>query len=218
MISLMLSFLLILINPYKQIQKARDAQKQHELKQINSALDSYYNDNNCYPQTLSFGSLWQNNSMVYMQKVPQDPDCASGGSCYTYAPDNASCPQWYALFTKVYNPNSSVTSCALEKLSSCVPSNYYQSGYNFCDISGRVNCAYMTTVTLPPNAGSQGAATPTPTLGPTATPTPTITPTPTPSCSKDYSCTGSPLRCNIISPLGSGQYCNSIPKCNGNCP
>lgn len=218
MIGVMFSFLLILINPFKQIQKARDSQRIQDVKQINSAMDAYYNDNNCYPQSVPFGSRWENNSMVYMQKVPQDPDCAYGGPCYTYVADNTTCPQWFTIFAKIYNPNSTSISCPLEKLSSCTPSNYSTSGYNFCGISGTVNCAYMQTVSLPPNSGSQGIPTPTVTPGPTQTPTPTVTPTPTPSCSKDYSCTGSPLRCNIISPLGSGQYCNSTPKCSGNCP
>lgn len=231
MVGVMFSFLIVLINPFAQIQKARDGQRQEDLKQINSALDSYYNDNNCYPLSIPFGSSWQSNSMVYMQKVPQDPDCAQGGSCYTYVVDtSSSCPQWYASFTKIQAFNAISTYCPLEKLQNCTPINYSTSGYNYCTISGRVDCSYIRTISLPLNAGSQGPAVPTPTSGPTSTPTPTLsptptptpiptsTPTPTPSCSKDYSCTGSPLRCNVVAPLGSGQYCNSNPKCGGNCP
>lgn len=221
MVGVMLSFLIILINPYKQIQKARDAEREQNLKQISTALDTYYNDNACFPVSLSFGSNWQQGSAVYMQEIPQDPDCAGGGYCYAYITDPSSCPQWNVLFAKVFSkPNSSVL-CPLEQLSDCVPDNYEEEGYNYCVLSGDVDCSYISGISLP----SAGSASPTPTPGgPTASPTPipsgptpTFTPTPTPGgCSLNYSCTGSPLRCNVVSPAGSGQYCAS--NCNGNCP
>lgn len=217
MIGVMLSFLFLLLNPFKQIEKARDAQRQQNLKQINSALDTYYNDNNCFPLSLSFGSAWQQGSAVYMKKIPQDPNCASGSSCYAYITDTTSnCPAWNILFTKIYQSSVNVSTCALEQLSNCLPLNYAQSGYNYCVLSGKVDCAYISNISLPVNAGAP-VLTLTPTIGPTSTPTitptPTLIPTPTP-CSKDYSCTGTILRCNIV-PAGSGQYCNS--NCDGNC-
>ena len=214
----MFSFLIVFINPFKQIQKARDAQREQNLKQINNALDTYYNDRNCFPVSLSFGSSWQQGSAVYMQKIPQDPDCSSGGYCYTYLTDTtSSCPQWNVLFAKIYSALNSSSSCPLEQLSNCIPSNYTQAGYNYCILSGKVDCTHISGLTLPTEGSG---STPTPTSGgPTNTPTPTSsvtnTPTPTPPCSKNYSCTGSPLRCNIISPPGSGQYCAS--NCDGNC-
>lgn len=215
MAGVLLSFLLLFINPIKQIEKARDAQRIQNLKQVNNALDSYYNDTSCYPLTLSFGSSWQQGSAVYMSKVPQDPSCYAGGSCYTLIVDPAACPQWNIIFAKLHSGATNAPTCELEQLSNCTPSNYSSSGYNYCVVSGEVDCAYVSNITLPPNAGA-------PTAGPTPSGTPpgsTASPTPTdvpPGCSMDYSCTGSPLRCNIIAPAGSGQYCAS--NCNGNCP
>jgi type II secretory pathway pseudopilin PulG len=213
MLGILLSFLLIFINPFKQIDKARDAQRIQNLKQINNSLDTYYNDNNCYPLSLTFGNSWQQGSAVYMKKIPQDPSCYTGGSCYAYVVDSASCPQWNVIFAKLYSSSLNAPTCTLEQYSNCVPSNYAQSGYNYCVVSGEVDCAYINTTTLPANAG---APTVTPTTAPTTAPTVTPTPTDVPGCSKNYSCTGSPLRCNVIAPPGSGQYCTSW--CNGNCP
>jgi hypothetical protein len=215
MAGVLLSFLLLFINPFKQLEKARDAQRIQNLKQINNALDSYYNDNNCYPLSLSFGSPWEVGSAVYMKKVPQDPSCYTGGSCYSLVVDPATCPQWNVIFAKLYSSATNAPTCDLEKYSNCVPANYSTSGYNYCIVSGQVDCAYISTVTLPDNAGAP-SATPTTSITPTPQPTATPTLTPPPSCSRDYSCTGNPLRCNIIAPPGSGQYCSS--NCNGDCP
>lgn len=213
----MISLLFVLINPVKQIQKGQDAKREQDLKQVNTALDTYYNDKNCYPLSLSFDSSWT----PYMQKIPQDPAFAGGGSSYIYINDGSNCPQWNVLFAKIsYKPASSV-SCPLEQLTNCVPSNYVSLGYNYCVLSGKVDCAVISASVLPiPQPTSTPTPLPTPTPGPTSTPTltatPTFTPTPTPFCSLDYSCTGTPLKCNVVLPAGTGQYCSS--NCNGNCP
>lgn len=219
MIGIMISFLILFLDPFKQIEKARDSQRQQSLKQINSALDTFYNDNSCYPPSLSFGNSWQQGEAVYMKKIPQDPSCTGGGSCYAYVTNtSSSCPAWNILFAKIYQSSVNSPTCALEQLSSCLPSNYYQSGYNYCILSGEVDCAYISSLSLPADAGAgtggtggTGGTTPTPTSGSMPTPTPTGVS----GCSKDYSCTGNPLRCNVIAPPGSGQYCSS--NCDGNC-
>lgn len=203
MVSVLVSFLLLLFNPIKQIQKARDAQKQQNFKQINSALDSYYNDNNNYPTSLPFGLIWQGGNTVYMEKVPQDPDCDGGGSCYDYLTDPSN-PQWNVLFAKVNSPPNSSISCALASLNNCFPSNYAASGYNYCVLSGKVDCNYISSQILPPNAGAGTGSNPNPTnsptpAGPTPTPVPTIPPV---HCNRFYALTGSgpngPL-CNDLS-------------------
>lgn len=215
MIGIMFSLLILFLDPFKQIQKARDSQRVQNLKQITQALDTYYNDINCYPLSLSFGNSWQQNAAIYMKQIPQDPSCASGGSCYTYVTDiSSSCPAWNVLFAKIYQSTANSSSCSLQ--SNCLPANYEESGYNYCVLSGNVDCAYISSLSLPANAGagtggSGGSGGNTPTPGPTSA----STPTPTPFCSLNYSCTGNPLRCNVIAPAGSGQYCSS--NCDGNC-
>lgn len=70
--------LITIINPAGQISKARDVQRKSDLKQIQTALELYYQDNNAYPLDggFSFGSTWG----TYMSPVPQDP----GGKSYYY--------------------------------------------------------------------------------------------------------------------------------------
>jgi len=207
LIILSISFL----DPIKQVNKFTDGKRQEDLQQIKTALDTYYNDFNCYPPSLSFGSPWVENTVTYMRKVPQDPDCSDNPTtCYIYQ-YSGSCPQWTVVFAKL-SKTSEKSACQLASLSSCVPAGYDSSWA--CTISGNVDCAYLSGVAL--EDGS---------VAPDSTPTPTIpgggsgdppTPTPTPpSCSpKDYACTGNPSRCNFV-PAGTGTYCT--PDCAGAC-
>lgn len=219
------------VDPIKQIEKARDTQRENNLFQVRGSLDTFYNDKNCYPLSLSFdGGEFSDSGTVYMKELPAD---CEGESCYYYQVDEtSSCPQWNVLYTKVSgNVSESANRCPLEEIEACLPANYQTSGFNFCVVSGDVDCSYVvssilpninpvTPTTAPPTATPGGPTqppvstnTPTPTF--TITPTPTNTPTPTPSCSKNYACTGSPARCNVVA-TGTGEYCAS--NCNQVCP
>jgi len=208
----MLSVLIILslsyINPFTQLDRAGDARRKEDISQIKIALDAYYNDHGCYPTTLPFGSSWSENGVVYMREIPQDPNCAAdSGKCYVYR-YSGTCPQWNVVFSKLSTPQ--VTgSCQLS--SSCVPSDYSSSSWS-CAISGDTDCAHLTSSALSSGSDSSG--------DPGGGANPTSTPTPTPSCSRDYSCSGNPVRCNIVS-SGTGQYCDPSfyggVACNGVC-
>src|SRR5579872_2472950 len=76
MISILLISLIVTFNPVAQYNKATDGTREHDLGQIQRALDTYFNDTGCYPQSLTFGSKWSSGSTVYMEEVPQDPGCA----------------------------------------------------------------------------------------------------------------------------------------------
>jgi len=57
--------------------RARDAERKSDLKNIQTALRLYYNDNGSYP-TASYidsrwGGVWSAGSTVYMSTLPQDP-------------------------------------------------------------------------------------------------------------------------------------------------
>jgi type IV pilus assembly protein PilA len=75
-----------LLNPIAQFQKANDAKRKADLSQIQKALESYYQDNQSYPDSLtyqldpittppsgktklSWGTSWQ----PYMNVLPKDP-------------------------------------------------------------------------------------------------------------------------------------------------
>lgn len=66
-------------------QRARDAQRKADLKQIQSALELYRADQGSYPTTLSnCGTSLKSpdcQTSTYMRSVPQDPQ----GGAYTYS-------------------------------------------------------------------------------------------------------------------------------------
>ena len=148
----------MILNPVAQIQKGQDATRQHDLKQIATGLDSYFNDNNSYPKS----DLSVLVSAKDIHAIPNDP-AANAKSNYAYVydgevtnPTNAT-PQWNVLFAKLAFPSTSdsTLACPLEKMRDsgsnvCVPKNYVSSGYNYCIISGNVNCDQITDMTVVP--------------------------------------------------------------------
>ncbi|MCL5434893.1 MAG: type II secretion system GspH family protein [Patescibacteria group bacterium] len=244
MLSALVTMLIITINPIKQLQKAKDARRQHDLLQIRNALDSYFNDLNCYPATLTIGGQFNKGATVYMQKTPQDPDYANGSASYAYEVDNtSSCSQWNVLYAKLSNSQNLQVSCSLSQMkdsngNACVPTNYQALGYNYCVLSGKVNCDFISSNPLPspvlpsstptptPTPTPTSTSAPTPTSTPTSTPTPTATPTPTPppfNCSPNYFAVSVGL-CNSVTSnqctiYGGSLTCYSGPGatvCSGN--
>ncbi|MBI4779522.1 type II secretion system protein [Candidatus Falkowbacteria bacterium] len=71
--------------------KSRDAKRVSDIKQIQTALELYYNDANAYPAAVTGGGSIATGGVTYMSAVPTNPspvtdgDCAAG-STYTYAP------------------------------------------------------------------------------------------------------------------------------------
>lgn len=165
---------LTLLNPKKYIDQAKDAKRTHDLTQIQSALDTYYNDYNCYPKLLS--QLNNDPAKIYMKNIPTDPDT---GFPYPYEVNtdtNETCPQWNILFAKVSTRSNMRSTCPLDQFSDsgCIPPNLgYDNSLYICVLSGKIDCAYVKSTEVP------GLIAPTPTgvLGPT--PTPTLNPTPT---------------------------------------
>lgn len=215
-IAIFMSVIVALLDPIRQLEKARDALRKHDAVEIKNALDAYYNDHSCYPASVPFGGQWKEGSAIYMAKVPQDPDYPN--KSYVYKTNTAeTCPQWGVIFSNLSEAVDSSTVCPLVGLPNCLPTNY-ESTFA-CSSLGVVDCDYIgaNSVDFPtPTPRITSTPTPTPTSTPTPTPTSTSTPTPTSACSKDYACTGNPRRCNNLG-IGSniGQYCAS--NCNGVC-
>ena len=224
MLAILFTVLVGILNPLTQINKARDTQREHDLEQIRTAVDTYYADTGCYPQTIPFNFSFSKGTSVYSQKIPQDTNCSSNSpaSCYLYETDTtSSCPQWSVLYAKLTNPiiNTNKVYCPLSQMQNCNATNYTSLGYNYCLVSGNIDCSYIAGNPLP----SPVYLTPTPT-GPIlpATPTTTLTPTPIPTCVPGYtqliySCSGGPpARCGIV-PAGQGQFCGSPGCTDGAC-
>ena len=89
---------LILPNLASGPARARDAQRKSDLRNIKTALETYYNDNNSYPTaggvscvpnaSACLGTVLESGSTPYMKTVPNDP---KAGQNYTYSPTPASC-------------------------------------------------------------------------------------------------------------------------------
>ena len=77
---------LTIINPLGQFQRARDAQRKADVRQIQSALEMYRSDNGKYPASLTTcGATLGNDptcNITYLSKIPVDPK----GGTYTYTP------------------------------------------------------------------------------------------------------------------------------------
>ena len=64
-------------------QKARDAKRIADIKQIQTALELYYNDNSSYPETanVTMGNSIASSGITYMSKVPENPSPMTDGAC-----------------------------------------------------------------------------------------------------------------------------------------
>ncbi len=90
---------IVLVSLGNARKKGRNAKRAADLKQVQTALELYYNDNNAYPSTSSayrsqcvaWGSYTAVNvipglSPTYISTIPTDPamDAANNISCYIY--------------------------------------------------------------------------------------------------------------------------------------
>lgn len=87
-------------------ERARDARRKSDLRQIQQALELYKSDVNSYPDTSVFGGscngAFANGNTTYMSKVPCDPQ----GSTYQYL-FNTPSAGLYTIYACLENPNDS---------------------------------------------------------------------------------------------------------------
>jgi type II secretion system protein G len=87
-------------------ERARDARRKSDLRQIQQALELYKADVGDYPGTISCGGQIINGSTVYMTKVPADPSTG----CYGYEkPGEGNPPAPYTLYACLENTSDSDT-------------------------------------------------------------------------------------------------------------
>ncbi len=87
-IGLLSTFSIIALNTARA--RSRDARRVSDLKQTQTALEMYYNDNGQYPPAITAGDSLATNSIIYMDIVPKPPLPADYASCagttiYTYS-------------------------------------------------------------------------------------------------------------------------------------
>lgn len=160
-IGILAGALLIVINPVEQLKKGRDAQRKHDLSQVQKALEVYFNDKGRYPANgeIVWGSTWPG----YMEVTPKDP---VQGQSYGYdVLDNGASYRLFAKLERCWDAQimPGVTNCET------APYNYSVVSSNL-QVGGEGGIAPLPTA----------SPTPTPTITPTMTPA-TATPTPTPT-------------------------------------
>jgi general secretion pathway protein G len=86
-------------------QRGRDAQRKTDIRNIKTALETYYNDNYAYPQAPSWKTDLSNSSTTpYMKNVPQDPKTKND---YAYAPNCSPTCTDYTLSADLENKKDS---------------------------------------------------------------------------------------------------------------
>lgn len=135
-ITTLFGVLLTAFDPARQLNRTKDAQREHDLSVIRTALDTYFHDNNCYPLNLS------DLATTYIRSIPKDPTTKLDYA-YQKDPSSATCPAWIVLYAKL---SSSSSICQLA--STCRPSNF-SSGNFACVPLGSVNCSSINTYTIP---------------------------------------------------------------------
>jgi len=114
-LTILISGLVVLINPLQRIGQANDAKRKTELDQIKKALEIYYYDNGRYPNssgTYSIeGTNWGGTWSTYMPKLPKDP---TDGQTYVYfTPNSGACSngQCFYLYTSLQLGGADPQSC-----------------------------------------------------------------------------------------------------------
>lgn len=84
--SILITGLIMIINPTAQIAKSNDAKRKSDLAQMQRALEVYYQDKGSYPVSIvNWGASWN----PYMVKLPKDPVATN---TYVYvSPNSGAC-------------------------------------------------------------------------------------------------------------------------------
>lgn len=93
-----LLFIFAAVNAPTQVSKAYDAVRKAQLDSMKKAIDLYYHEQKCYPQTIPIckNSLTFPDGELIRDSLPCDPRT---GLSYTYVPEVADCPKWFQLYT-----------------------------------------------------------------------------------------------------------------------
>lgn len=144
LLGILASIAVAALNPKKQLDRAKDAERLHALEQIRDALNTYYNDRNAYPTSLPNGTWNGTRSTVYMEKVPVDPDTKQ---LYPYETDSSSSPQWAVVYAKL---STLTASCPLTSMgNNCEPNSGFDAGNTACVVLGNIDCNYISSNPMP---------------------------------------------------------------------
>ena len=87
-----------------QVFKGQDGRRKADIRRIQTAVEEYERDHNCYPLPSYLSCNPGAGLAPYVNKVPCDP--VSGGS-YMYIIQDSVCPTWYKIYSKLGNAQDS---------------------------------------------------------------------------------------------------------------
>lgn len=118
--------------------KSRDSKRMSDIKQIGTALELYFTDNNSYPTIITPGNslVSPDGTKTYMAKIPSNPTPRNDGNCananYSYTVDSQTNPRSFSISTCISNPSSNVNAGAI----AYSPNGIFSCGQKISDSDG----------------------------------------------------------------------------------
>ncbi len=149
-LAVLVSVVSFAFNPLTQIEKARNAQRQSDIREIRNALETYYQDKNCFPIARDFSTIlalngeWSENEgrTFYLKKV----SAGLGSLAYVYKAQSQNCPQWAVIFAKLSIMSEDKNVCPLSHNPECAPQGF--DGTWACVTLGSPDCQDLSTRNL----------------------------------------------------------------------
>ncbi|MCX6793054.1 MAG: prepilin-type N-terminal cleavage/methylation domain-containing protein [Candidatus Falkowbacteria bacterium] len=116
--------------------KSRDAKRVADIKQISTALELYYADNNSYPTIITLGNslVSPDGTKTYMAKIPSNPTPRNDGSCgagdYSYSIDSNN--SFFSVSVCLGSASSNINA----GLASYSPNGLFNCGQKISDVDG----------------------------------------------------------------------------------
>lgn len=107
-----------------QALKGADARRKADIKKIQTAVEEYEKDHDCYPIPTLVSCEPGNGLQPYLNKIPCDPVT---NASYYYDYEDSSCPSWYRFYTRLENEQDDA---AISGLGPAGAYNYYQGSPN----------------------------------------------------------------------------------------
>ena len=173
---------LLILNPRASIDKAYDAHRKKDLKNLSIAFESYYSDYSCYPTQEQITNCNSNDLDPYIKEIPCDPVSTAP---YELIATPTICPQnfiTYAWLKRDQDQNADSFNC----YSVTSPNATLDPDHNCTEYFD----SFVPTST--PTSTPSTSPTSTPIPPPTGTPTPTIPGIPYYYCSGPDNCTQLP--------------------------
>ncbi len=93
---------LILVAFRSQIFKGVDAKRKSDIRRIQTAVEEYEKDNDCYPLPQVVICSPGTGLVPYLSKIPCDPETKAS---YYYEHEGTACPRWYRIYARLTNVN-----------------------------------------------------------------------------------------------------------------